>query len=66
MLSKANGLEGLIAGQSLDIYMKKNSTIKNIEKMYLLKTGALFNLCFNLLVNVKNKFKEKKRIEHNC
>ena len=25
LLSKANGLEGLIAGQSLDIYMKKNS-----------------------------------------
>ena len=31
MLSKANGLEGLIAGQSLDIYMKKNSNIKDIE-----------------------------------
>ena len=28
MLSKANGLEGLIAGQSLDIYMKKKSSIK--------------------------------------
>ena len=54
MLSKANGLEGLIAGQSLDIYMKKNSTLKNIEKMHLLKTGALFNLCFSLLSNVKN------------
>ena len=54
MLSKANGMEGLIAGQSLDIYMKKNSTIKQIEEMYLLKTGALFSLCFNLLLNVKN------------
>ena len=61
MLSKANGMEGLIAGQSLDIYMKKNSTIKQIEDMYLLKTGALFSLCFNLLLNVKNLNARKKR-----
>ena len=61
MLSKANGMEGLIAGQSLDIYMKKNSTIKQIEEMYLLKTGALFSLCFNLLLNVKNLNVSKKR-----
>lgn len=60
MLSKANGLEGLIAGQALDIYMKKNSTIKDIEKMYLLKTGALFSLCFNLLLNVKNLSLKKR------
>jgi geranylgeranyl pyrophosphate synthase len=53
MLSKANGLEGLIAGQSLDIYMKKKSSVKDIETMYLLKTGALFSLCFNLLLTVK-------------
>ena len=61
MLSKANGMEGLIAGQSLDIYMKKNSTIKQIEEMYLLKTGALFSLCFNLLLNVKNLNVSKMR-----
>ena len=61
MLSKANGMEGLIAGQSLDIYMIKNSTIKQIEEMYLLKTGALFSLCFNLLLNVKNLNVSKKR-----
>ena len=61
MLSKANGMEGLIAGQSLDIYMKKNSTIKQIEEMYLLKTGALFSLCFNLLLNVKYLNVSKKR-----
>ncbi len=61
MLSKANGMEGLIAGQSLDIYMKKNSSIKQIEEMYLLKTGALFILCFNLLLNVKNLNVSKKR-----
>ncbi len=61
MLSKANGMEGLIAGQSLDIYMKKNSTIKQIEEMYILKTGALFSLCFNLLLNVKNLNVSKKR-----
>jgi geranylgeranyl pyrophosphate synthase len=61
MLSKANGMEGLIAGQSLDIYMKKNSTIKQIEEMYLLKTGALFSLCFNLLLNVKNLNVSKRR-----
>ena len=61
MLSKTNGMEGLIAGQSLDIYMKKNSTIKQIEEMYLLKTGALFSLCFNLLLNVKNLNVSKKR-----
>ena len=61
MLSKANGMEGLIAGQSLDIYMKKNSTIKQIEEMYLLKTGALFSLCFNLLLNVKNLNVSKQR-----
>ena len=61
MLSKANGMEGLIAGQSLDIYMKKNSTIKQIEEMYLLKTGALFSLCFSLLLNVKNLNASKKR-----
>ena len=60
-LSKANGLEGLIAGQSLDIYMKKNSNIKDIEKMYLLKTGALFSLCFHLLLNVKNLSLKKKK-----
>ena len=53
MISKANGLEGLIAGQSLDIYMKKKSSVKDIETMYLLKTGALFSLCFNLLLTVK-------------
>ena len=64
MLSKANGLEGLIAGQSLDIYMKKKSTVKDIEKMYLLKTGALFSLCFNLLLNVKNlSIKKKKELK---
>ena len=61
MLSKANGLEGLIAGQSLDIYMKKKSTVKDIEKMYLLKTGALFSLCFHLLLNVKNLSLKKKK-----
>ena len=61
MLSKANGMEGLIAGQSLDIYMKKNSTIKQIEEMYILKTGALFSLCFSLLLNVKNLNASKKR-----
>ena len=61
MLTKANGMEGLIAGQSLDIYMIKNSTIKQIEEMYLLKTGALFSLCFNLLLNVKNLNVIKKR-----
>ena len=61
MLTKANGMEGLIAGQSLDIYMIKNSTIKQIEEMYLLKTGALFSLCFNLLLNVKNLNVSKKR-----
>ena len=60
MLSKANGLEGLIAGQSLDLYMKKNSTIKDIEQMYLLKTGALFSLCLNLLLNVKVLSPKKK------
>ncbi|RZO89804.1 MAG: polyprenyl synthetase family protein [alpha proteobacterium HIMB59] len=64
MLSKANGLEGLIAGQSLDIYMKKNSTLKNIESMHLLKTGALFNLCFSLLANIKNlNIKQKKELK---
>tara|TARA_B100000900_G_scaffold340858_1_gene303782 strand:+ start:716 stop:1615 length:900 start_codon:yes stop_codon:yes gene_type:complete len=61
MLSKANGLEGLIAGQSLDIYMKKKSTIKDIEVMYLLKTGALFSLCFNLLLNIKKMSLKKKK-----
>ena len=61
MLTKANGLEGLIAGQSLDIYMKKNSSIKDIETMYLLKTGALFSLCFNLISNVKNLNSNKKK-----
>ena len=35
MLSKANGLEGLIAGQSLDIYMKKNSNRKKLIKRLL-------------------------------
>ena len=59
MLSKANGLEGLIAGQSLDIYMKKKSSVKDIEKMYLLKTGALFSSCFNLLLTAK-KLKAQK------
>ena len=59
MLSNANGLQGLIAGQALDIYMKKKSTIKDIEQMYLLKTGALFSLCFNLITILK-KFNKKK------
>ena len=64
MLSKANGLQGLIAGQSLDIYMKKNSNVNKIESMYLLKTGALFSLCFNLLSNVKNlNLKQKKELK---
>ena len=61
MLSNANGMEGLIAGQSLDIYMKKNSTIREIETMHLLKTGALFSLCFNLLLNVKKLNVKKKK-----
>ena len=61
MLSKANGMQGLIAGQSMDIYMKKNSTIKDIEKMHHLKTGALFSLCFNLLLNVKKLNENNKR-----
>ncbi len=61
MLSKANGLEGLIAGQSLDIYMKKKSSIKDIETMYLLKTGALFSLCFNLLLTVKKLNVQKRK-----
>ena len=61
MLSKANGLEGLIAGQSLDIYMKKKSNVKDIETMYLLKTGALFSLCFNLLLTVKKLNTQKAK-----
>ena len=61
MLSKANGLEGLIAGQSLDIYMKKKSNVKDIETMYLLKTGALFSLCFNLLLTVKKLNAQKAK-----
>ena len=61
MLSKANGLEGLIAGQSLDIYMKKKSSVKDIENMYLLKTGALFSLCFNLLLTVKKLNAQKRK-----
>ena len=61
MLSKANGLEGLIAGQSLDIYMKKKSSVKDIETMYLLKTGALFSLCFNLLLTAKKLNAQKSK-----
>ena len=61
MLSKANGLEGLIAGQSLDIYMKKKSRVKDIETMYLLKTGALFSLCFNLLLTAKKLNTQKRK-----
>ena len=61
MLSRANGLEGLIAGQSLDIYMKKQSSVKDIETMYLLKTGALFSACFNLLLTVKKLSTQKRK-----
>ena len=61
MLSRANGLEGLIAGQSLDIYMKKQSSVKDIESMYLLKTGALFSVCFNLLLTVKKLSTQKRK-----
>ena len=61
MLSRANGLEGLIAGQSLDIYMKKKSSIKDIETMYLLKTGALFSICFNLLLTAKKLNAQKRK-----
>ena len=61
MLSRANGLEGLIAGQSLDIYMKKKSYVKDIETMYLLKTGALFSACFNLLLTAKKMNAQKRR-----
>ena len=61
MLSKANGLEGLIAGQSLDIYMKKKSNLKDIETMYLLKTGALFSLCFNFLFIAKKLNAQKRK-----
>ena len=61
MLSRANGLEGLIAGQSLDIYMKKKSSVKDIETMYLLKTGALFSVCFNLLLTVKKMSAQKRK-----
>ena len=61
MLSKANGLEGLIAGQSLDIYMNKKTSIKDIEVMYSLKTGALFSLCFILLLIVKKLNVQKRK-----
>ena len=61
MLSRANGLEGLIAGQSLDIYMKKQSSVKDIETMYLLKTGALFSVCFNFLLTVKKLSTQKEK-----
>jgi len=61
MLSKANGLEGLIAGQSLDIYMNKKTSIKDIEVMYLLKTGALFSLCFNLFLSVKKMNAQRRK-----
>ena len=61
MLSKANGLEGLIAGQSLDIYMNKKTSIKDIEVMHSLKTGALFSLCFNLLLIVKKLNVQKRK-----
>ena len=43
MLSKANGLEGLIAGQSMDSYMKKNSTIKDIRKKIIQYLDERFN-----------------------
>ena len=35
MLSRANGLEGLIAGQSLDIYMKKQSSVKDLSLIHI-------------------------------
>jgi geranylgeranyl pyrophosphate synthase len=61
LLTRANGFNGLIAGQSLDIYMKKNSSLKEIEIMYAHKTGALFNLCFELPAQlIKLNLKQKK------
>ena len=35
--------------------------MKDIETMYLLKTGALFSLCFNLLLTVKKLNAQKAK-----
>ena len=57
-LAKSLGYQGLAAGQSLDlIYENKKNNLKNVIKMYKLKTGSLFEFCFSapfILVNHKN------------
>ena len=54
LLCECSGLNGLISGQSLDLKMKKNSSILSIDKMHDLKTGALFKFCFVSLGILKN------------
>jgi len=45
-LSKSLGSKGLAGGQSLDLlYEEKKISISQIQKMYKMKTGALFKLC---------------------
>ena len=62
LLCDCSGLDGLISGQSLDINMKKNSNIKDIDNMHDLKTGALFKFCFVSLGIIKNFKKPKLNI----
>lgn len=46
LLSQSIGSLGLAGGQSLDLlYEKKNISLKEIKKMYQMKTGQLFKFC---------------------
>ena len=60
----ANGLNGLIGGQSLDLYMPNKITLSQISKMHSLKTGALFNHCFGSVVSLKKLNTKKIRNVH--
>jgi len=58
-LAKSLGHLGLVAGQSLDLlYENKRNNIKQIIKMYKLKTGSLFEFSFSSPFILTNHPKE--------
>ena len=58
-LAKSLGHRGLVAGQSLDLlYENKKNNIKQIIKMYKLKTGSLFEFSFSSPFILTNHPKE--------
>ena len=54
-------INGKTGSRQLSPRNLRKTSVKDIETMYLLKTGALFSVCFNLLLTVKKLSTQKRK-----